>query len=287
MSGKAATLAYHAPCSSREQEGLIIVKAEEENYVWGQDFGLQGNVHSKETFRQRFRQFGYQDSPGPREALGRLRELCCRWLRPEVHSKEQILELLVLEQFLAILPEELQAWLLEHRPENGEEAVTLLEELERELDEPRQQDTAYGQGMIWKEITSKGALNSLGSQCQPLDNEHKGEAPEPQTFHERDGKLVTDKVLTAKQEIIECVASAAMISPRRLLGETPSRQIIEEALGGLDKVNRLKGNAARNTMNQLPSQEKHFSLATFNKKISTKECILECNEREGSLSLNS
>ncbi|XP_037364554.1 zinc finger and SCAN domain-containing protein 30 [Talpa occidentalis] len=287
MSGKAATLAYHAPCSSKEQEGLIIVKVEEENYVWGQDFSLQGSVQSKETFRQRFRQFGYSDSAGPREALGRLRELCCRWLRPEVHTKEQILELLVLEQFLAILPEELQAWLLEHRPENGEEAVTMLEELERELDEPRQQDTAHGQGMIWKEMTSKGALKSLSSQFQPLENQHKSEDLEPQTFHERDGKLVTDKVLTAKQEIIECVASAAMISPRRLLGETPSGQIIEAALGGLDNVDRLKENAARNTMNQLPSQERHFSLATFSKKISTKESVLECNEREGNLSLNS
>jgi len=39
-----------------------------------------------------------------------LRELCRRWLRPETHSKEQIVELLVPEQFLTILPEKLQAW---------------------------------------------------------------------------------------------------------------------------------------------------------------------------------
>ena len=115
------------------------MKVEEENYVWGQDLGLPGNAYSQDAFRQRFRQFGYSDSAGPREALSRLRELCCLWLRPEVHSKEQILELLVLEQFLAILPEELQTWLLENRPESGEEAVVMLEELEKELDEPRQQ----------------------------------------------------------------------------------------------------------------------------------------------------
>nr|KAF6424349.1 zinc finger and SCAN domain containing 30 [Rousettus aegyptiacus] len=134
MSGKATALAYHA---AKEQEGLV--KVEEENYVWGQGFGLQGNACSQETYRQQFRQFGYSDSTGPREALSRLRELCHQWLKPEMYTKEQILELLVLEQFLSILPEELQAWLREHRPENGEEAVTMLEELEKEPDEPVQQ----------------------------------------------------------------------------------------------------------------------------------------------------
>ena len=81
----------------------------------------------------------YQETPGPREALSQLRELCRLWLSPETHTKEQILELLVLEQLLTILPEELQAWVREHHPESGEEVVTVLEDLERELDEPRQQ----------------------------------------------------------------------------------------------------------------------------------------------------
>uniref|UniRef100_A0A673TFG3 Zinc finger and SCAN domain containing 30 n=2 Tax=Suricata suricatta TaxID=37032 RepID=A0A673TFG3_SURSU len=284
MSGKAAALAYHAP---KEQEGLIVVKVEEENYVWGQDFGLHGDTCGLEPFRQQFRHFDYSDSAGPREALNRLRELCRQWLRPEVNSKEQILELLVLEQFLAILPEELQAWLREHRPENGEQAVTMLEDLEKELDEPRQQDTAHSQGMIWKEMTSIGALKSLSIQLQPLANQCKDEAQESQASHEGDGKLVGDEVLTTEQEIFEYVASAAMVSPGRLPGETPSGQIVKEALGGLDIFEKPEGTVARNKRSQHPSQERHLSLTVFNKKIATEESVLGCNENERTPSVNS
>ncbi|XP_017729513.1 PREDICTED: zinc finger and SCAN domain-containing protein 30 isoform X1 [Rhinopithecus bieti] len=283
MSGEATALAYHAP---EEQEGLLIVKVEEENYVLGQDFGLEGNPWSQEVFRQKFRQFSYSDSTGPREALSRLRELCCQWLRPEVHSKEQILELLMLEQFLAILPEELQAWVREHRPENGEEAVTMLEELEKELEEPRQQDTTHDQEMFWQEMTSTGAAKSLNSPVQPLENQFESETQQSQAFQERDSKMVAGKVLMAKQEIVECVASAAMISPGKLPGKTPSEQIAEEALGGLDNSKKRKGNAAGNKISELPSQDRHISLATFNRRIPTEHSVLESHESEGSFSMN-
>ena len=67
------------------------------------------------------------------------RELGRQWLSPETHSKEQILELLVLEQFLTVLPAELQACVRGQHPESGEQAVTVLEDLERLLDEPGEQ----------------------------------------------------------------------------------------------------------------------------------------------------
>ena len=86
----------------------------------------RGPEHS----RRRFRGFRYPEAEGPREALRRLRELCRQWLSPETHTKEQILELLVLEQFLTILPAELQACVRGQHPESREQAVTLLESLE-------------------------------------------------------------------------------------------------------------------------------------------------------------
>ncbi|XP_010638276.1 SCAN domain-containing protein 1 [Fukomys damarensis] len=68
-----------------------------------------------ETFRQRFRQFRYQDAAGPREAFRQLRELSRQWLRPDIRTKEQMVEMLVQEQLLAILPEETRARRLRRR----------------------------------------------------------------------------------------------------------------------------------------------------------------------------
>ncbi|XP_040109675.1 neurotrophin receptor-interacting factor homolog [Oryx dammah] len=81
-----------------------------------------------EMARQRFRGFHFEEAAGPREALARLRELCRAWLRPEAHSKEQMLELLVLEQFLRALPEKLRQWVESQRPVDGRQAAALVED---------------------------------------------------------------------------------------------------------------------------------------------------------------
>ncbi|XP_054985174.1 uncharacterized protein LOC101538233 [Sorex araneus] len=126
--------------SADDGTGILRVKVEPE-----EGSGLEAAIAPRcpgpgpEHCRRRFRAFRYPDARGPRQALGRLRELCRRWLRPDVHSKEQMLELLVLEQFLAILPAELQAWVRARQPASGEDAVRLLEALEGQLDAPRPQ----------------------------------------------------------------------------------------------------------------------------------------------------
>ncbi|XP_044281326.1 zinc finger protein with KRAB and SCAN domains 1-like isoform X1 [Varanus komodoensis] len=89
---------------------------------------LRGEALRMEMQRQLFRQFCCQEVEDPRRIHSQLQELCRQWLKPERHSKEQILELLILEQFLASLPPDLQGWIRAGGPDSCSQAVALAED---------------------------------------------------------------------------------------------------------------------------------------------------------------
>ncbi|XP_062040788.1 zinc finger protein with KRAB and SCAN domains 4-like isoform X1 [Lepus europaeus] len=173
-----------------DQTGLLTVKVEkEEAFAVAAEVSAPGSAApGPERSRQRFRGFRYPEATGPREALSRLRELCRQWLRPDLHSKEQILELLVLEQFLTILPGDLQRWVRRQRPESGEEVVALLEYLERQLEEPTPQVPAGEQGqepLCCKMVLLTPAQGLQSSQFQQIKFLLKHEYLEPQPSQNR------------------------------------------------------------------------------------------------------
>ncbi|XP_060094659.1 zinc finger protein 197-like [Heteronotia binoei] len=81
-----------------------------------------------EMQRQRFRQFRFHEAKGPQTAYAQLRNLCHAWLKPEECTKEEILDLLILEHFLAVLPGEMQSWVREYEPETCTQAVAAAED---------------------------------------------------------------------------------------------------------------------------------------------------------------
>nr|XP_056721096.1 zinc finger and SCAN domain-containing protein 12-like [Euleptes europaea] len=132
---------------------------------------LLGEAMSQEKQRQQFRCFCYQEAEGPRGAYSRLREMCRGWLRVENHSKEQILELLILEQLLSILPLEIQSRVpLEEETGNVSKASQALPEGElRQLSigvKEEEDGEASRLGDVQENENNGGLQVSLSGKCK-------------------------------------------------------------------------------------------------------------------------
>ncbi|XP_022419697.1 zinc finger and SCAN domain-containing protein 2-like isoform X1 [Delphinapterus leucas] len=126
------------PQEQDDQEEEVATMILEDD-SWVQEAVLQEDGPEPEPFPQSAGKGSPHEevAGGPQGALGRLRELCRRWLRPEVHTKEQM---------LTVLPREIQAWLQEHRPESSEEAVALVEDLTQTLRDSGEMQNLVGRG---------------------------------------------------------------------------------------------------------------------------------------------
>uniref|UniRef100_K7EYE1 SCAN box domain-containing protein n=1 Tax=Pelodiscus sinensis TaxID=13735 RepID=K7EYE1_PELSI len=79
------------------------------------------------THRQKFRAEKYQPGERPRAVVQRLKEAATRWLDPERRTAAQVVDMIVLDQFLQILPPEGRTWVRRHQPTTLGEAVTIME----------------------------------------------------------------------------------------------------------------------------------------------------------------
>ncbi|XP_013908218.1 PREDICTED: zinc finger and SCAN domain-containing protein 16-like [Thamnophis sirtalis] len=144
--------------------------------IWGED------MDSLEEQSQHFHRFRYQEAEGPRNVCEQLWKLCHQWLKPERHTKEQILELVVLEQLLTILPEDIQGWVREGRPQTCAQAVTLAEDFLLNL-QRRQQDLEPYEEVI---------VNSPKAELDPSDAEEPGNSTEVERGSDDEPPLFSD-----------------------------------------------------------------------------------------------
>uniref|UniRef100_A0A6J0SBQ7 Uncharacterized protein n=1 Tax=Pogona vitticeps TaxID=103695 RepID=A0A6J0SBQ7_9SAUR len=118
------------PALSGEMEEAFrsLDTQDKEDYGKVKTMILRKDALRMEKQRQHFRDFSCQEVEDPRWLHSQVQELCHRWLRPERRSKEQILELLILEQFLASLPPDVQGWIRAGGPDTCSQAVALVDD---------------------------------------------------------------------------------------------------------------------------------------------------------------
>jgi len=80
-----------------------------------------------ETYRLRFRSLSTDTEESPTELYIRLKDLFSKWVQLDVSSKTEIMETLVLEQYMRVLYPEVRIWVKERNPSTAGEAADLVE----------------------------------------------------------------------------------------------------------------------------------------------------------------
>uniref|UniRef100_A0A8C6XIL1 Uncharacterized protein n=1 Tax=Naja naja TaxID=35670 RepID=A0A8C6XIL1_NAJNA len=163
---------------------------------------------SLEIKRQHFRHFCYQEIEGPRAVLNELQELCRQWLLPERHTKEQIVDLVILEQFLTILPLEMQIWVCKSGPATCSQALALAEKFLLRL----QETESSKQKVAW--FIGRSSVTVLRSSAG--EQPSKG-WPRESDLPKRSAALRRDEEGPEKQEMVcKCKAKRKSPDSRRL-----------------------------------------------------------------------
>ena len=82
---------------------------------------------NQETYRLQFRATEVREDETPKELYVRLKDVYQKWVQPQQHTKEEIAEVFVLEQFLRMVSPDLQIWIKERNPSSAAEAASLAD----------------------------------------------------------------------------------------------------------------------------------------------------------------
>ena len=79
------------------------------------------------SYRRRFRGVQPKENETPVELVIRVRDLAEKWLK-DCENRQTVVDALVKEQFVEVLPEDVKVWVKERKPRTSEEAGRLAED---------------------------------------------------------------------------------------------------------------------------------------------------------------
>lgn len=134
---------------------------------------------NQEMYRLQFRGARVDEEESPKELYIRLRDLYLRWVQPQYHTKEEVGETIILEQFLRLLSPDLQVWIRERNPDSATEAAAMADVFVAAR--RKTQPWTYAQ---WKDSR---------------DSSRPPRQPQPENKSSADGKSVGEKGGPSKQ----------------------------------------------------------------------------------------
>ena len=129
---------------------------------------------NEETYRQRFRGLKPKEEESPQELMTRLEDLASRWTK-DAMTREEVVDLLVREQFLSVLPHDVRVAVMERQPKDCSEASQFAEN--------------YLQARASSIVT--GSPKTPSTKC-PKCGRHGHWAPRPRNSEGRDAGSWTD-----------------------------------------------------------------------------------------------
>ncbi|XP_006753568.1 PREDICTED: zinc finger and SCAN domain-containing protein 5B [Myotis davidii] len=136
---------------------------------------IEGQHWDSERGHVLFRVFQHPEDADPLQSVHTMSALLHRWLRPDVLTKKQILDKLLLEKFMTCMPLELQVLVKERRVQSCEELKALL----RNKEKPRNWKVIIFQGQKYLQENSdvQMADEEVGDTDYVLDLSIKSQSP--------------------------------------------------------------------------------------------------------------